>query len=180
MTNINLIIAGLALAIAPLMASAEPWSETGKIVYVDDGDTVVLLRADRTRVKIRLSDIDAPESMHGEKRPGQPYSQISTDYLKSLVHGKSVNALCYENDRYTRSVCRIEIDGESINLKMVQAGLAWANGANSKYVRDARVYEAELSARKKALGVWSQPKQVAPWKWRKDCWNNGSCDGSGQ
>lgn len=84
----------------PLLANAEAWSETGKVIYVDDGDTVVLLRSDNSRMKIRLSDIDAPESMHGQKRPGQPLSQKATDYLKSLVHGKIVNAHCYEFDRY--------------------------------------------------------------------------------
>ncbi|TYK74209.1 nuclease [Comamonas sp. Z1] len=174
------VLASLACAFLPLQVNAQNWSETGKVIYVDDGDTVVLLRSDNSRLKIRLSDIDAPESMHGHKRPGQPLSQKATDYLKSLVHGKIVNAHCYEYDRYKRGVCTITIDGQSVNLKMVDAGLAWANRANPRYVRDTRVYEAEVVAKKQAMGVWSLPNQVAPWRWRKDCWNDAACEGAEQ
>ena len=52
---------------------------------MDDGDTVTVLRADRSQSKVRLANIDAPETSHGRCKPGQPYSSQSTQLLAMLA-----------------------------------------------------------------------------------------------
>jgi micrococcal nuclease len=149
----------------------------GKIVHIDDGDTVIMMTADYTKVTVRLSDIDAPESSRGQKRPGQPYSSKSTDSLKQMVWGRQGSANCYGADRYGRQVCRIYVDGLDVNSEQVKRGMAWANRANARYVRDPVVYRLEDEARKSRAGLWSSSQeQVQPWIWRKTCWEGGRCE----
>lgn len=154
----------------------------GKVIHVDDGDTLTLLDAQQIKWVIRLTDIDAPESGHGTRRPGQPFSGKATALLKSLTLGKQVTAACYDIDnRHTRIryVCRVFVDGADANITMLEAGLAMAYRQQPRYVRDRSSYQHEDAARAKRLGIWSQPVAIPPWEWRKACWTQGRCEGAG-
>jgi endonuclease YncB( thermonuclease family) len=50
----------------------------GRIVAIADGDTLTLLTNDRQQVRIRLAEIDTPES-------GQPYGSRSKQALSDLA-----------------------------------------------------------------------------------------------
>ena len=50
------------LLTASIAASANAYEINGKVVGITDGDTVVILDGTKTQHKVRLSDIDAPES----------------------------------------------------------------------------------------------------------------------
>lgn len=171
---------GVCVAIlASTNAHASKDDITGKVVYVDDGDTVVLLAPNNEQMKIRLSSIDAPESSHTNKergRIGQPYSQNSGDLLKTLVKGKSVLARCFEKDKYERFVCELFVDGKSVNDEMVKQGYAWANvAAHGRYLRNKDLVRYEAEARSKKLGLWAGRNPVAPWEWRDRCWKQSIC-----
>ena len=106
----------LALVLSVFMAAsdagaAQPWTIEGKVVYVDDGDTLILLQADKSKASIRLSDIDAPEVSHGQGRPGQPFSDQSRKSLTEMARGAQASATCYERDRYERLVCTVFVNG---------------------------------------------------------------------
>ncbi|WP_281988426.1 thermonuclease family protein, partial [Escherichia coli] len=64
----------------------------GKVIRVLDGDTIEILQ-NKTPVRIRLANIDAPEKK-------QAYGRWSTDQLKSLIAGQSVRVTYSHNDRY--------------------------------------------------------------------------------
>jgi micrococcal nuclease len=151
----------------------------GKVVYVDDGDTVVLLSESNAQIKIRLSSIDAPESSHTKKevgRIGQPYSENSGNFLASLVKGKAVLARCFDTDLYGREVCELIVDGRSVNQAMVANGWAWANTANhGRYLRDQSLPELQAKARAARIGIWAGANPVEPWEWRTKCWKQGQC-----
>ena len=179
--------AALVLAVAGIVpAHADPAGQTmnlaGKVIHVDDGDTLTMLDAQQLKWVVRLTDIDAPESGHGTGRPGQPFSGKATALLKSLALGRQAAATCYDIDNRharTRYVCRVFVDGVDTNMAMLDAGLAMAYRQNPRYVRDRASYQHEDAARAKRLGVWSLPAPVPPWEWRKACWTQGRCEGAG-
>lgn len=145
-------------------------------MHIDDGDTVIMMTADYAKVTVRLSDIDAPESSHGQRRPGQAFSALSTQSLRELVGGRQAKGDCYESDRYGRLVCQLTVDGVNVNAEQVRRGLAWANRANPRYVRNREVFRLEDAARAAGLGLWVQGQRpVPPWQWRRVCWESGSC-----
>ncbi len=176
---------GCALAIQSIFAlgpthAAGYWTITGKVIDVEDGDTLTILRSDHSRVAIRLSDIDAPEKSHGHRKPGQPFSRASKKSLASLAWGKEADLRCYEYDRWDRPVCTVFIDGKDVNLEQLRLGMAWVNGVKKEYVRNPLSVDAHAKAREASIGLWSsKEKAVEPWVWRRVCWKNQSCDGAG-
>lgn len=179
---------GVALvAIASLVAQSahagrpakQPTSTLGKVVNVDDGDTVVLLTDGNHQMKVRLSSIDAPESDHTRQqrgKVGQPYSENSKRFLASLVKGYTVDARCYEEDRYGRSVCELFVGDVSVNQRMVREGWAWANeSSKGRYLRDKSLLALQAEAQAARRGLWAGVKPIQPWDWRKSCWEDGVC-----
>jgi endonuclease YncB( thermonuclease family) len=165
----------LALAGVALPAHAQKTltpSFTAKIIHVDDGDTVVALNEQNQKVKIRLANIDAPETSHGRCRPGQPWSEQSKQFLSDLVKGKFVQLTCSTLDRYDRSVCDIHLGRTTANRLLVESGLAWANRAHYSYLRDPLVTKVETYAVLAKRGLWSEPQATPPWEWRKVQWNS--------
>ncbi len=110
----------------------------GKVVKVVDGDTVHVLDAAKTRHKIRLAGIDAPERK-------QPFGRKSKDYLLGLVAGELVEVEWNKRDKYKRIVGKIIHDGRDVNLAMVRAGLAWWY---RKYAREQSAADQVLYERK--------------------------------
>ena len=67
---------------------------TGQVVSVADGDTITVLR-DRTQVKVRLLEIDAPEK-------AQAFGTKSKESLSEMCFGKSAELADKGKDRYDR------------------------------------------------------------------------------
>lgn len=174
-----LTMAFVMLSICLPTANATPFDLQGRVVYVDDGDTIVMLVDGNVQKKVRMASIDAPESSHTNRekgRIGQPYAKNSGDFLSSMVKGKTVSAHCYEQDIYGRNVCDIHADGVFVNREMVANGWAWANGsAGGRYMRDKSFPSLETEARKRKAGLWASSSPTAPWEWRDLCWKQGQC-----
>ncbi len=110
---------------------------------VKDGDTIIVSKLGNNRaemLEVRLSDIDAPETTKGKRRPGQPYSRMATNALAAEVLNKEVELRCYGLDRNQRSICHVYAEGEDVGLKLVEAGLAWAATYNMKFVPISKPY----------------------------------------
>ena len=90
----------------------------GLVTRVSDGDTIWVQDAKGLRHKIRMLDIDAPEST-------QTFGGESTARLKSLIGGKTVKVTYSETDKYGRLLGTVWLGGEDVNLKMVAEGMAW-------------------------------------------------------
>lgn len=140
-----------------LISAANPI--TGKVVNVRDGDTVTLLLDNSTTIKVRLSEIDAPEK-------NQPWGQKSKEALTLLVATKSVSVFINGKDRYGRTLGTLLIGEENINKLMVKHGNAWAY---TKYVVDQEYFDLQAYAKTQKAGLWTlNPDQITPpWEWRK-------------
>lgn len=157
--------------------NAGPYQLHGKVSHVGDGDTINLY-VNGQRQRIRLANIDAPETGGRADRPGQPYADKSKEALAKMVLNQTMTLLCFEKDHYDRHVCNIPLSGgKTANEQMVAKGWAWAyTGSNERYLRDKNLKNVQAQARKERLGLWQDKNPIAPWTWRYDCWQKKQCD----
>jgi endonuclease YncB( thermonuclease family) len=134
----------------------------GTVIAVHDGDTITL-QSESGQKKIRLAGIDAPEL-------NQPYGVESRVALRDVVLDRQVQVETSKTDKYDRVVGRVILDGQDINLKQVQSGMAWAYREYLKELSklDKALYlEAEVQSKAAAAGIWNDSNPVEPWIWRK-------------
>jgi len=129
---------------------------TGKIVRVIDGDTMIILMNGNIQVRIRLADIDAPET-------GQEFGEKSRLYLAEMVAGKAVRIEYEERDIYGRILGTIFVDGKNINEEMVRAGLAW----EYKYNKNKKIKELQKEAQNRGINIWSSKNPIDPYDYRR-------------
>jgi endonuclease YncB( thermonuclease family) len=135
---------------------------SGRVVSIEDGDTIVVLDADSRTNKIRLAGIDAPEG-------GQAFGDRSRQNLSDEVFGKDVVIEWFKRDRYGRIVGKVLLDGRDVCLEQVRVGMAW----HYKYYQteqtpeDRRLYaDAEDQARASRRGLWVDVNPIPPWEFR--------------
>jgi endonuclease YncB( thermonuclease family) len=129
--------------------------EEGIIERVADGDTVTVITSNQTKLRIRMLDIDAPETHKGTKFPGQLYGNEAEAYLTQLVEGKRVRVEICGVDRYKRLLSTIFIDGRDINLAMIEVGLVEIyRGPESGNPYEVQYQAAEDTARSTKKGMW--------------------------
>ena len=124
--------------------------ETGTVVGVSDGDTVTILTATKERVKVRLAEIDAPESKQS---------------LSEICFGKQAFFSRGNSDRYGRVISRISCNGIDAQAHQVKNGMAWVY---EKYASDKKLYGFERDARSQKKGLWSESNPVPPWEFRRE------------
>lgn len=146
----------------PRQSSRYQATINGRVMSIDDGDTIIVLDGDRT-YKIRLQGIDAPEA-------GQAFGDRSRQNLSDLAFGKQVEVESYKRDRYGRTVAKVLLAGEDICLQQIKAGMAWHYKyyQNEQSVTDRELYAtAEDEARAKGRGLWSDENPMPPWQFRR-------------
>lgn len=159
MTKVTLLRLSLsALCLTLLLAIAPALAETrGRVVSVHDGDTLTVL-VERRQVKVRLTDIDAPELR-------QPFGTRSKQSLAELCFGKIAALDVRGQDRYQRTVARVTCEGKDANAEQVRRGYAWTF---IRYARpDSPLIAIENEARAAHRGLWQDSAPVAPWDWRR-------------
>ena len=146
------LLFALFLAVTPALADT-----VGRVVSVHDGDTLTVL-VERRQVKVRLTDIDAPELR-------QPFGTRSKQSLAELCFGKIAALDVRGQDRYKRTVAQVTCGGKDANAEQVRRGYAWTF---SRYARpDSPLIAIENEARAAHRGLWQDSAPVAPWDWRR-------------
>lgn len=130
---------------------------SGLVIKIMDGDTIEVLLADSTSIKVRLNAIDAPEK-------GMDYSNVSKYYLGKLIFKKHVKIIKHSVDKYKRLVGDVYLDDLYVNSQMLKTGMAWHY---KKYSKDETLAEFETIAREHKIGLWSLPCPIEPWEYRK-------------
>jgi len=154
------------LLLSPAIHAAEV---SGKVIGIADGDTFTVLTANNRQIKIRLAEIDAPES-------GQPYGNKSKQALSGLIFGKSVRVAVQTTDRYGRTVGRPYVGDLDICAEMVRMGAVWVY---REYLRDRLLLALESDAKANRRGVWglSEAQNMPPWEWRRSGGQNATSNG---
>lgn len=150
-------LAALLLLSVPVIAKGEMPPITGKVVSVHDGDTLTLLYGKGKKLKVRLADIDAPET-------NQPYGDASRQALDDMVYGHVVTVVPVTVDKYGRTVGQVWRGKVAINLEMVRQGLAWRY---DHYSQDPVLGQAQQQARAQRWGLWHDAHPTPPWVWRE-------------
>ena len=90
----------LAVFLLPAWLAVTPAHATeyaGRVVGISDGDTLTLLTAEKQQIKVRLGEIDTPESR-------QPYGTRAKQALSDLAFGKEARVVEQDEDRYGRGM----------------------------------------------------------------------------
>lgn len=154
-----------------------PFVLEGPITHVADGDTINI-QVNGQRERVRLANIDAPESEGRSDRPGQPFAEESQQALAKMVLNQHLRLECFEQDHYGRNVCNVILPDQRVaNRVMVEQGWAWAyTGSNGRYLRDKSLIQVQEQAQKARRGLWQDKNPTAPWVWRVQCWQRKQCD----
>ena len=135
--------------------------ETGRVVRVLDGDSLVL----DTGLRIVLAGIQAPKPARTDSKNNStpwPLAGAATQALAQLVQGKTVR-LYYggtRRDRYGRALAQVYLVGENgapdiwVQQTMVSAGLARVYSWAGQYQNIRVLYTAEQKARDAGRGIW--------------------------
>ena len=160
MTKLNLPRPSLtALCLTFLLATPVTHADVrGRVVSVHDGDTLTVL-IDRRQVRVRLTDIDAPEL-------GQPFGTRSRQSLSDLCFGKTAALDVRGQDRYKRTLAHVTCAGTDANSEQVRRGYAWTFVRYAR--RDSPLLALENEARAAHRGLWQDPGPVPPWDWRRN------------
>lgn len=146
------------LLLAIPLARADGWM--GLVDRVSDGDTLWVSRVDDPgrRVKLRLADVDAPESC----QPGGPEA---TQALRVHVLGREVKVRPLGRDTYRRVLARVEVEGQDLGAWLVRQGHAWSVAKDGR--RGGAYLKEEREARASRLGLHGQPDPMRPAVFRR-------------
>lgn len=125
------------------------------VIRVIDGDTFVV-DLDGTEERVRLIGVDAPESVHPDQSKNVPEGKTASAYMNDLLAGKKI-ALEFdiqERDKYGRLLAYAYLDGNMVNLLLLESGNARlaTYPPNVKYVD--RFRKAQEQAQKEKIGLW--------------------------
>jgi endonuclease YncB( thermonuclease family) len=135
---------------------------SGRVVSIEDGDTIIVLDAMNNNRKIRLQGIDAPEG-------GQAFGDSSRQNLSALIAGEEVTVTWSKRDRYRRIVGKVSVNARDVCLEQIKSGMAW----HYKYYQSEQTSEdralyadAEVEAKTSKRGLWIDSNPIPPWEFR--------------
>lgn len=129
---------------------------SAQVERIVDGDTFIANFEDGSRERVRMLLLDTPETKK-EGTAVQPFGPEASDYAQKLLTGQTVELEFdqEQRDQYDRMLAYVYLDGDLVNAKLLEQGLARVvvYRPNDKYVDEFREIQAE--AKSKKLGVWS-------------------------
>ena len=142
-----------------LSSFLQPGVISGKVIGIQDGDSITLLTDNNIQLKVRLEGIDCPEKK-------QDFGNVAKQFTSDLVFSQNVTLQKTGQDRYGRTLGYIFLeDGTNLNEELLKAGLAWHF---VKYNKSPRLSQLESDARLSRIGLWQLSTAIPPWDFRKN------------
>lgn len=134
----------------------------GKVIDVENGDTITVEADGQERYLVKLQAIDAPDV-------GQPYFELSRKSLSKLILNKVVRVVVHVNYGNRSCIGTVYRDGHDVGLKLLEKGMAWhfkryayqQSASGRKSYSDAQNYASEAG-----IGLWSDERPTPPWVFR--------------
>ncbi|SHH89009.1 Endonuclease YncB, thermonuclease family [Flavobacterium frigidimaris] len=133
------------------------YSQSGKIIRIKDGDTVVLLDSDNNQITLRLAEVDCPES-------SQAFGKKSKEFTSNEVGNKMVSYKIINTDRYGRYIAKIFYNNKYLSEEIIRNGYGWHY---KQYSKSKKLSDLEINARNKKIGLWNDKKPIEPYMYRK-------------
>lgn len=129
-----------------------------RVIRVIDGDTVDI-EYKGSRERIRMLNVDTPESVHPNKEKNTRMGHKASEFTKKHLTGQQIS-LEFESRRrgkYGRLLAYVILDGKNFNLELVKNG--WSPyytkyGQSQTYHASFR--SAEMMARNQGLNIWAE------------------------
>jgi len=147
----------LFIAILALPLHAAQTVITGQVVGILDGDTLTVLTPALKPVRVRLSEIDAPEK-------AQAFGQRSRQSLNELCGGQLATVLVSGSDQHGRALGKVSCAGIEANTEQVRQRMAWVY---DRYAHDQRLITIQEEARAAGTGLWRDSYPMPPWEFRR-------------
>lgn len=129
-----------------------------KVIAISDGDTITVLLEGNIQKKLRLAEVDCPES-------GQAFGKNAKQFTSNQVFGKMISFIDTDIDRYGRTIAKVYYDGgKYLSAELIKAGLGWWY---YYYSKDKSLEELEKEAQIHKVGLWQDPSAIAPWEYRR-------------
>lgn len=166
--------AALALALACEAHGASVL--VGRVMRVEDGDTVTILDAASRQQGVALAGIDAPAL-------SQPSGNRAKQNLSALLLDQEVSVAWSATDGSGRLVGKVMVAPPSspchyqpscpktldAGLEQITAGFAWSRqryAAEQTQADRAGYQQAEFQAKIHRRGLWAEQNPTPPWQWR--------------
>src|SRR5690606_4933647 len=132
---------------------------SAKVIGISDGDTITVLLEGNVQKKLRLAEVDCPES-------GQAFGKNAKQFTSDEVFGKEITSVQTDTDRYGRIIAKVYYDEDRkyLSEEIIIAGWGWWYYF---YSQDDVLGEMEQQARHEKKGLWADPNAIAPWEYRK-------------
>lgn len=135
----------------------------GIVTKVTNGDTIQVTTTSRTKLKVRLYGIDAPET----GKDGQPYGSNAQRALEEMVISKHVRLEVMTIDRDKSTVAIVWTVDNIVNKEMIKSGWAWAYRQHLDSPHASEYIDLEEQARNERRGLWEQSDPRPPWEFKK-------------
>jgi micrococcal nuclease len=147
----------ISVLFSVLFLSLSLYSQSGKIIRIKDGDTVVLLNSDNNQITLRLAEVDCPES-------SQAFGKKSKEFTSNEVGNKMVSYKIINTDRYGRYIAKIFYNNKYLSEEIIRNGYGWHY---KQYSKSKKLSDLEINARNKKIGLWNDKKPIEPYIYRK-------------
>lgn len=111
----------LLAALGASASGSAAYAETGQVLYVTDGDTFRLTTGER----IRIADIDAPETHRGQAKCANEIERglAASARLRAMIEHRTVS---FERTgrSYDRTVATVSVGGRDLGQMLVDSGAA--------------------------------------------------------
>lgn len=148
----------LTVMLLALFTPVLSWAWQGKVTVVVDGDTMTVMRETKSE-RIRLYGVDCPEK-------NQDFGQRARQFAYDMVFGKEVEVELITKDRHGYSLAIVKVDGQALNRKLIEAGLAWVD-IKLCYRKECHEWsQLQDHAQQAKVGLWSTPGPIPPWEFK--------------